>query len=750
MTRAWAWALLWVALVGCGDSPSPAAADAAPATTCVPGEPAVCNCAAGNPGVQPCLPDGSGFGACGHCAPLSLAFRVAPSFPIGVAPYLLVSGDLDGDGKADLVVGDNGIDGASAGVHILDRRADGAYVSAAFFPGAAEAELADVTADGALDLVEIGMGVTLRAGNGDGTFAATPVPVADGPDVGVAIGDLDGDLHADIVVTRGNGHSVDVLLGSGSGTFAAPVTYAAGDYTAGVAIGDVDDDGRSDLVVVGAMSADVSVLLGSGDGTFGAATAYALGGTPWKVTLADLSGDGALDIVVGDGTLGTQVLMNDAHGAFAAPGVHPPSTQRPAAADLDGDGDLDLAIVDGSAVIVLQNDGEGVLSVAQRYLAGAYPGSVVATDLDGDGRVDLAVGNLWDGTVTILYGQPGGGFAAARLDAGPAVQRDLGLADLDGDGFADLVVALEGQSTVTVRRGSAAGVLGPPTDAPAGSRHWPHLVLADLDADHVPDLIVSRAGGVSVLIGAGDATFAPPVDYAMGGESALIALADVDGDGHLDLVAGPATLNGGPSGLAVWKGRGDGTFADRHDVNVGYDPQGLAIGDLDGDGLPDLAVGFYNEGSAVALLRNRGDGSFDLSPSSPGFAVDVGIQDLDGDGANDLVLASSVTGSQVLATAHGHGDGTFEPPHPYTAPYWSGPMVLGDLDGDGHPDLVLANGTHALVYPVRLGILQEPLLLPAGIGAGKSALGDIDGDGLLDLVVGGRAGVATLINDSRP
>jgi hypothetical protein len=748
MTRGTVVALSWVALMGCGGT-SAGRADASPPTACEPGAPAACTCAAGNPGLEACLPDGSGFGACAHCQPLTLAFRVAPSYPVGIAPYQLVTGDLDGDGRGDLVVGDNGNNGDGAGVHVLRRRADGGYESSAFFPGAAEAELADVTGDGVLDLLEIGGGVALRAGHGDGSFAAVSVAVAAGPSVGVAVGHLDGDDHADLVVTRGNGGVVDVFLGSAAGTFVAPVTYSVGDYAAGVAIGDVSGDGLADLVVVGATSADVSVLLGAGDGSFGAPSGYALGGAPWKVTLADLSGDGVLDIAVGDSSVGTHVLINDGHGAFAAPVVYPSSGQGPAAADLDGDGDVDLALANGNDVVVLRNPGDGALVVERRYLAGAYPGAIAATDLDGDGRIDLAVGNLWDGTVTVLHGGSDGSFAAAPFDGGAAAQRDVALGDLDGDGFADLVLALEGQSTVTVRRGGADGRFGAPTEVPAGARQWPHLVVADLDGDRFPDVIVSRAGGVSVLLGRGDASFAPAVNYSMGQESSLIATADLDGDGDLDLVAGPVTAEGGPYDVAVWKGRGDGTFADRRDVRVGYGPEGLALGDLDGDGRPDLAVGFLPEGSRAALLHNLGDGSFAPMDSALGYALDVAIQDLDADGANDLILASNVTGSQVLATARGHGDGTFEPPRSYLAPYWSGPMVFGDLDGDLEPDLVLANGRQAAIYRVRAGVLQDPLLLTAGDGAAESALGDVDGDGLLDVVVGARTGVATLVNDSR-
>jgi hypothetical protein len=303
---------------------------------------------------------------------------------------------------------------------------------------------------------------------------------------------------------------------------------------------------------------------------------------------------------------------------------------------------------------------------------------------------------------------------------------------------------------LTVRRGGAGGALAPATEAAAGVRQQGLLRLAELSGDGALDVVVAASGGVRVLLGRGDATFGPPVSLALGHEASVLATADLDGDGDLDLVAGPITLLGGPYGVGVFLNHGDGSFGARQDVPVGHDPCGLALGDLDGDARPDLALGFIEEGASAAILRNRGDGSFEPVAGALGAATEVAIVDLDGDGANDLVLASHVTGSQRLATAHGHGDGSFDAPRAYLAPYTIGPVALGDLDADGQPDLVLADGGDALVYRVHAGSLEDPVRVPAGDQAFEVALGDLDGDGLLDLVVAGQKGVATLVNASRP
>lgn len=346
-----------------------------------------------------------------------VAFGQAVSFirrqdiAVGPACCLVVAGDFDGDGKADLAVA-YGPPGQGSVVFMAGDGTGGFArpVLVAIFSATVTRILAsDVNRDKRLDLlVQAGPQTYLLAGRGDGTFVA---PVATGVDYLAGVADFNNDGIPDLLSTYSN-TCYEVQLGNGDGTFRAPPAgCVTGDsyITNNFAVGDLNRDGKLDLAwAPGRSDQNVWTYLGGGDGTLRFFDwPFTFPGTsgPQPLALADLNRDGKLDLMVG-GSQGINVLFGNGDGTFSDPRALPIyqgrpdySVSRPSfintmfAGDLNSDGFVDI-VLDNT---IFSGNGDGTFRAAQYLVSpGGNPTLVYAGDLTGDGRVDLVFLNTLD------------------------------------------------------------------------------------------------------------------------------------------------------------------------------------------------------------------------------------------------------------------------------------------------------------------------------------------------------------------
>jgi hypothetical protein len=551
-------------------------------------------------------------------------------------------------------------------------------------------------------------------------------------------------------------------------SFVAQRSYDAGNEPRSVAVGDFNSDGIPDLAVANSFG-PVSVLLGNGDGSFRPAVNYndAVSG-PASVAVGDFTGDGLLDLAVTNQRGNTvSVLLGNGDGSFQAPrtfaaGLDPQSV---AVGDFNGDGKLDLAVADyaplgvSGTVSVLLGNGDGSFQAARTFAAGIGPRSVAVGDFNADGKLDLAVvgygeeclnGYCYphsDETVRVLLGNGDGSFRPAVSYAAGGGPVSVAVGDFNGDDAPDLAVAdagdLQGNGAgVSVLLGNGDGSFQAARTFAAGL--GPRSVaVGDFNGDGHLDLAVANYSGsnVSVLLGSGDGSFRPGVSYATGSRPVSVAVGDFNGDGHLDL----AVANYSGDSVSVLLGSGDGTFQASPSYFAGTQPRSVAVGDFTGAGIPDLAVADAGDslgrGEGVSVLLGNGDGTFQAGhtyAAGPG-PESVAVGDFNGDGILDLVVANGGSNNNNVSVLLGNGDGTFQAARSFAAGVSPSSVAVADFNDDGILDLAVANNTIQGTVSVLLGngngTFQAPRTYAAGTDPVSVAVGDFTGADIPDLAV---------------
>jgi len=626
----------------------------------------------------------------------------ADQLPGGDFIRYLVAGDFDGDGHADLVAqqGDDSF-------HFLLFRGDGS--GSLLAPTIVESGIfldrpasADFNEDGLSDLVStssVSIHVTLADGLGS-FLAPLTIHVLQGPRQGVVTGDFDEDGHTDILVAAfGPGPKVFVYPGNGDGTFGEPVRSAVAPlYPFGaLASGDLDDDGHLDCVLLQNV-ADGTVLRGDGAGGF--------------VAVASIPRDrySLSDAVIGD---------------------------------QDGDGWPDLMLL-AEDLTVLRNDGKGNLVFSSRHM---LPGSefdrILAADFDRDGRSDFVCASTSlalpppVGSVVLLRSDGGDALETARaLEGGEDTRVAIG--DFDRDSVLDIAAVDRFEDAFTTFRGDGAGGFLPGQAVPglAAGIDPRNVLSGDVDGDGDLDLVVTYAqtARVSTFLGDGDGSFAPPIDWFAAElvrvESSLL---DVNGDGRADLVARSSSF------VRLYLSQSDGSFVLSGVVSTEGAAAPPVTADVDENGHADLILMSTN-GRGTLVLLGDGTGGFTESDRIPTHDYAGAVLDVDRDGHLDIAVTRAVsvdhTFVPMLFISHGHGDGSFAPPVAIAPMFYRASLTPIRLDDDAATDLLADTRDDGilLLRSTSPDAFEEIARIPGTQQLQDVEIEDLDGDGLDDIV----------------
>ncbi|WP_170172500.1 FG-GAP-like repeat-containing protein [Hymenobacter rigui] len=358
-------------------------------------------------------------------------FTAAASTAINApnGPLRLVQGDLNGDGRPDVVTV-SGVSATGSNLAVLLRQADGTLAPAVTYPVGRQPEavaLADVNGDGRLDAVTANRGAaslsvllnTTRTGT---LTTATTISVPGNP-TGVVAADFNADGRPDLAVSGASGNSVAVLLNTGNGQFASPLALPTGAFSTGLVATDMDGDGRPDLAAAHS-TGPVAVLRNLGSGQFAAPSIITASGTPVQIIAADLTGDNRPELLTSsEGRSPVVVLRNDGTGQFQVePQQNSFYSSGLSVANIYGNAQPEVIVTNAQyrEVSILGNT-NGVLSFGLVLVVSGAPYDVTVADVNADGRPDLTVANLGASAVNTFL-QGGGTVTSNQAVAAAADQ----------------------------------------------------------------------------------------------------------------------------------------------------------------------------------------------------------------------------------------------------------------------------------------------------------------------------------------
>lgn len=742
-----------------------------------------------------------------------------PGQPLGSPMYLgatttpiaIASADFDNDGDVDMVTADNF--GPAQRVSVLTNSGQAAfsinsYPCATYNPRGITT--GDVNNDGWQDIVAVDQGGTalIWLNNGAGSFGSVITRTTLPDIVSVALADIDADGDLDMIVA-GSINGVQVLRNNGLGTFGTATNIGGG---LSITTGDMDNDGDLDIIAATA-GGSVNVFLNNGSGTFSAPSGYGTGGANNNnIAVGDIDGDGYLDVATAhDDNVASSVavLRNNGSGGLVAAGFSPvslPGNSQPRAiamADVDGDGDLDIVTSNtntSDVAVLLNNAGTFAFSPTSLFpTLGISPWGITTGDFDGDGDIDIAVPNNGTSNVSVLlnaiqpqitatnptrnsntstptsltigWNQPMTS-ATASLPAPASLSHSLyawgsmtgyralptlGSASQSGNtttftpnrpfrpGEQVMLTVKDARATSGVQAkpvvygfqagaGAGPGTLFQTAAINTGVPDLYSAAAADVNNDgNLDAIIIERAGGsarMNVFLGNGNGTFAAiPSSYPLVGGSPqgrLVTTGDLNNDGFVDVIV--ANDGGGTGSVNVFLNNNGaaGTFFPAVNVGGGASAKSVVVADFNADGQLDIAVTYFNDTKIDVYSRDNLGVFYTLStiPVST-FTNFLTSGDFDNDGDIDLFASNNGGYCNVLFN-NGLGIFTVGPNIGVTV---SNEMLYPvDINGDGNLDIVYHTGNVDALINNGSGSFNPATLISNGFSFVSMAVGNFDND----------------------
>jgi hypothetical protein len=475
-----------------------------------------------------------------------------------------------------------------------------------------------------------------------------------------------------------------------------------------------------------------------------------IAGAPKASSLGDLNGDGFTDIAVSAFDNNEFVIVTDmvwpvgggltTYTATTVPVSGPPSLS--VIGDFTGDGldDLAACVVSRSAMVIIPQAPGGGFAPLQQLDASGLPLRPAKADVDNNGRSDLLVLSGLNDRINMWLAREDGRLLGARnYDTGLTTAAYAQIADLDGDGRNEVVVGNNFETRLAIMGDDGNGDLRLEHSIDVGADVF-NVRLSDIDGDGRDDILVPVSSGVKVvqnLSTPGNYEFAVhpgsgALAYGIGTGPFGVTAADLNGDARKDLVI----VNFASGELQVLIGEGAPfEFGSARSKSIGYGPIDVVTGDFTGDGITDVAVSRSGQAD-ILVFENDGIGNLSMWISlpvgtSPNYLVSA---DFNGDNRADLVVSNG-TDSSVSVLYGGSNGFTREN---YAAGRTPTALLARDVNDDGAADILVTSmtgGDFRLLVNQGDGAFTNVLSFPGTAGASGAAMGDLDGDGLTDLVI---------------
>ncbi|MCX6745178.1 MAG: VCBS repeat-containing protein, partial [Candidatus Parcubacteria bacterium] len=605
---------------------------------------------------------------------------MAATYDVGVGagntPMGIAAADFNNDHKLDLAI--TLVTGAPATYKVKIFLNDGTglfALNSTYSLGTIPAGVtaSDFNNDSKIDLVVANYGlntISVFLGNGDGTFnPAVNYTVGMSP-YSVKTFDINNDTITDLITNNYGSGSLSILLGVGDGTFTAATdisVIAAGVKPRHLTVADFNADTKLDLAISDVFNSLVAIYFNDGAGSFTLAGKYSSGNGATCSAAADFNDDGKMDLAVVNTTEGVTrgltIMFGIGQGNLGALGHYPVGTnpQSIISVDVNNDNLLDLVTANkGNASVILGNVNGVPTTTASYPIKPTWSYSVAAADFNSDVYQDLVFGYISGTQISVLFNNGNGTFAAATNFNVVSSPRAVVTGDFNNDNKQDIAAANYDSSfgvskvSVLLNNGSGSFNAAVNYDVSASPQY---IIAKDLNNDNNLDLVtahVSNTNNVSVLFGNGDGTFAAAVAYTITPYAPYsVASADFNGDGFSDLAvsAQNGDLTDGRAGIML--NNGDGSFQAPVYYNVKFKPYTVVAGDLNNDGIQDLAVANYQ--------------NYDPPMPDPRSQI------------------------WVLSVLLGNGNGTFQPQKLYEVRNGPRGLTSGDFNGDNRLDLASAN-----------------------------------------------------------